>query len=264
MQKSRMRKRGDSTWARTLRAAATAVALLALPSVVGAVCGDDVVDGEERCDGPDLGGRTCKDVTAGFAQGGTLVCAADCTLDTTDCRRAFLESLIPANRGPQQNRCHLEWGTVGTGGRPNRPTEQSCSDGDPTCDQDGEFNNSCSIRIQLCLNVPDQRIDGCAPGRITRVEVLRPGLRSTSGRLAASGVLAAAKGLAPEQSRLSGNAVSFGPPITDFQCGSNTVRIPLRGRPGRARPGKVAIRARTSDNSGRVRAVGNLTLVCTP
>ena len=66
------------------------------------------------------------------------------------------------------------------------------------------------------------------------------------------------------QSRVDGNGVSFGPPVTDFTCGSGTLKIPLRGESGRARPGKMLIRARTSDNSGKVRAIGSLKLTCLP
>jgi hypothetical protein len=240
------------------------VLCLALAGSALAVCGDNRIDGTERCDGTDLGGRTCADLTSGFAQGGIVSCNADCTYNATDCRRVFLESLIPALKGKRQNRCHIEWGTVGTSTVPRSPMQRVCSEGDPTCDQDKQFNNACTIRIQMCLNVPDPRISDCAPTRIVRMEVLKPTLATTEGRAAASAVLAAGQSAAPEKARISESGVSYGPPITDFRCGSNTVKIPLRGETGRARPGKMVIRARTSDNSGRVRAVGVLKLVCNP
>src|SRR4051794_15011048 len=84
--------------------------LLLAPSPSHAVCGDGHVDGSEKCDGADLGGQTCVDVTSGFAQGGTLACNPDCTFETSDCRRAFIASLIPSTGGQRNNRCHLEWG----------------------------------------------------------------------------------------------------------------------------------------------------------
>lgn len=50
-----------------------------------AVCGDNVVEGIEVCDGTDLGGRDCTD--AGF-DGGTLACSSDCRqFDTSGCTR---------------------------------------------------------------------------------------------------------------------------------------------------------------------------------
>ncbi|MEM6990606.1 MAG: hypothetical protein AAF721_08920 [Myxococcota bacterium] len=45
-------------------------------------CGDGVAEGEEACDGADLGDATC--LSEGFA-GGALQCGSDCTLDTTNC-----------------------------------------------------------------------------------------------------------------------------------------------------------------------------------
>ncbi len=47
-------------------------------------CGDGVINGGEVCDGERLLGRSC--LTQGFS-GGLLVCAEDCTLDTTGCQR---------------------------------------------------------------------------------------------------------------------------------------------------------------------------------
>jgi hypothetical protein len=235
-----------------------------LASPAAAVCGDGVRDGDESCDGADLGGTTCADVTSGFAQGGTLTCKPDCTFETSDCRRAFIESLIPASGGGRQNRCHIEWGTVGTTAVKGRNAKRSCQEADPTCDQDQEFNNSCTFRVQLCLNVPDPRVGGCNAGRIVKLDVLKPPVSTDVGREVVSGVLAAAQRAAPDQANISGSSVSFGPPVTDFTCGSSTFRVPLRGTSGRAKPGIVKIKARTSDNTGRVRAVGSLTLVCNP
>ncbi len=49
----------------------------------GAVCGDDVAEGFEVCDGIDLQGETC--VSQGFS-GGELACLPDCTgFDTSGC-----------------------------------------------------------------------------------------------------------------------------------------------------------------------------------
>jgi hypothetical protein len=58
--------------------------------------------------------------------------------------------------------------------------------------------------------------------------------------------------------------LNYSPPLTAFACGKGTVKVPLRGAAGRARPGKVRIKARTSDNSGRIRANAPLTLICAP
>jgi hypothetical protein len=45
-------------------------------------CGNDLVEGTEECDGPDLAGETC----AGLGlEGGTLACSATCTFDVQAC-----------------------------------------------------------------------------------------------------------------------------------------------------------------------------------
>ena len=52
-------------------------------------CGNDTIEGDEVCDGNDLGGETC--LTLGFI-GGTLACANDCQgFDTSDCEEAECE-----------------------------------------------------------------------------------------------------------------------------------------------------------------------------
>ncbi|MBK8234101.1 MAG: hypothetical protein IPK74_00960 [Deltaproteobacteria bacterium] len=48
----------------------------------GPVCGDGILDAGEACDGDDVAGADCTD--HGFP-GGTLMCAKDCSIDTTAC-----------------------------------------------------------------------------------------------------------------------------------------------------------------------------------
>lgn len=232
------------------------------PACVRAACGDNQRDGTEACDGTDVGGATCAELTSGFVQGGSVACNADCTYNTDDCRRFFLESLVSANGGSRKNRCHLEWGVVGAEALPRKRTQRICGDGDRACDLDRSFNNACTFRIQLCMNVPDPRIAGCEPTKIVRVDVISP--KVTKDAKAVSAVLSAGRNAAPDQSRLSGAAVVMSPPVTDFACGSATLDLPLRGEPGHARPGRVRLKARSSDNSGRVRATSTLDLVCNP
>jgi len=242
---------------------ATLLVLAGAPAVALAACGDGVIDAGEACDGANLNGQDCNTLTAGFVQGGTLACNPDCTFNTTDCRRAFLESLLPA-RGGGKNRCQLEWGTVGT---TNKGAKRACTEGDDSCDTDKSFNNVCTVKVQLCVNVPDPKINGCpyvnAAGRVFQLAILPPALNSDVN----AAVLGAAKDLgtgAGSTAHVSGNTVSYSPPITTFSCGSSTVRVPLRGTAGHARPGKVKIRAKSSDNSGRIKAVGALNLICNP
>ncbi len=48
----------------------------------GTYCGDGIINGDEECDGSDLGTHTCED--EGF-DGGTLTCDSDCTLNDDAC-----------------------------------------------------------------------------------------------------------------------------------------------------------------------------------
>jgi len=49
---------------------------------VSVVCGDGTINGDEQCDGDDLGGEDC--ISQGFVAG-TLACKKDCTFDTASC-----------------------------------------------------------------------------------------------------------------------------------------------------------------------------------
>jgi hypothetical protein len=61
-----------------------------------AVCGDEVREGAEVCDGTDFGGQTCADVP-GFVDG-TLGCAADCTaFDTSQCSADPMSAIVRLN-----------------------------------------------------------------------------------------------------------------------------------------------------------------------
>lgn len=53
----------------------------------GPVCGDDLIEGDEECDGLELGEMTCPDVDPMFT-GGTLGCDASCAFDTAMCSTA--------------------------------------------------------------------------------------------------------------------------------------------------------------------------------
>ncbi len=55
------------------------------PSRCAPICGDGQLVGDEACDGANLDQKTCESLNY---HAGTLVCASDCTLDTSDCEAA--------------------------------------------------------------------------------------------------------------------------------------------------------------------------------
>jgi len=76
---------GRTTIARAAALALLVTASFAEPAVAGklkVVCGNNVAQASEACDGTDLRGKTCQSI--GFA-GGSLACAANCTFETTRC-----------------------------------------------------------------------------------------------------------------------------------------------------------------------------------
>ena len=61
--------------------------LLLFTSFTLAICGDDTTDIGEACDGTDLNGFTCTNISAGFT-GGSISCLKDCSAyNTSSCTR---------------------------------------------------------------------------------------------------------------------------------------------------------------------------------
>ncbi len=59
-------------------------------------CGNDVIDGDEQCDGAELGGASCTDVNPAYT-GGTLSCGASCTFDASACELPPGTALVALN-----------------------------------------------------------------------------------------------------------------------------------------------------------------------
>ena len=55
-------------------------------------CGNNLLDGSEKCDGLNLNSKTCKALAF---DGGTLACKKDCTFDTTNCYKCGDSNLDP-------------------------------------------------------------------------------------------------------------------------------------------------------------------------
>ena len=59
-------------------------------------CGNDLIEGDEECDGIDLGGKTCADLDAAYI-GGTIACGQTCTFDASGCMVAPDQALVALN-----------------------------------------------------------------------------------------------------------------------------------------------------------------------
>jgi hypothetical protein len=77
--------------------------------------------------------------------------------------------------GPKNADCLLEFnpagGTVLGGGAKGK---LRCTDGDPTCDRDGQVNGECTFGVSLCVGNADGRLPQCKPSAMVALEVLSP------------------------------------------------------------------------------------------
>src|SRR5262245_37149992 len=80
---------------------------------------------------------------------------------------------VPAQKG---NACSAIWDT-GTaeavaGTNPKKPWTLTCTDGDPTCDRDGQENGACQLEINGCAVTDD--IGGCTAEPLTSLKFNGP------------------------------------------------------------------------------------------
>lgn len=68
----------------------------AATSVVITVCGNDIVEAGEDCDGVELDGETC--ASQGYSSG-TLACASNCSFDTSSCVTVIPDTTPPPSVG---------------------------------------------------------------------------------------------------------------------------------------------------------------------
>ncbi len=86
-------------------------------------CGNGQLDGQEPCDGNNLGGRTC--LSQGF-DGGTLTCNTNCTLNTAGCTSSTGCTIVPQSGCPNGQKC-----TVDTASANRCNTAGVLGDGEP-------------------------------------------------------------------------------------------------------------------------------------
>ncbi|MEK7584493.1 MAG: DUF4215 domain-containing protein, partial [Patescibacteria group bacterium] len=84
------------------------------------VCGNNIIEGTENCDGKDLGGRACS--SFGFTDG-TVVCTSVCRFDTGQCRLASGSTANTTNSNT--NTAAPSSGTSGGSGNTNTSAPQT-------------------------------------------------------------------------------------------------------------------------------------------
>jgi len=133
--------------------------------------------------------------------------------------------LIP---GPKKTGCYAEFDVAGATDTKNH---QTCTDGDPTCDMDGQCQGTCTFFIQLCVN--QTNVTGCMPSALN-TKAKRP-------------------------LRVKGNLLPL--PVTtgtEAACGDGMpITVPLKGKTGRR---KLEVTANTTGRPPREKAF--LFLIC--
>jgi hypothetical protein len=180
---------------------------------------------------------------------------ADGVGDGCQCADPLPGRCIPG-RGPASRRCLVEW-------LPQAPapvtrallpsTRLVCTDGDPSCDEDG-VPYQCTVRVAVCVNNEDPRFPTCRPFPLRRLAVKSP--RLSRARDGADAINAAS---------LS-NALHLLTGIIDLGSqGLNLCsdHLPIVVPTGRNRPGSKQLTVRVSTFTGR-RGKARLTVTCLP
>jgi cysteine-rich repeat protein len=232
-------------------------------------CADSVVDTGEECDDgntdpcdgcsstctiePGLGcgdgvpvpacGEQCDDANAVAGDGCTTACQVEPIYgggsSLTDC---FSEWVVnnPSN-------------TPLLDGRGNFSGSQSCVDDDPSCDFDGGVPGSCTFHLRVCIN--NTTLSTCGPEtRLSSWTLVKPSAKVAAHDAAAASARAAFAGIA---------GVVVGPTDRDLCTDDLAVPVPLRGAPGKYRPGKLQLKSAATGYSGLV-DTDKLRLTCVP
>ncbi len=194
--------------------------------------------------------------------------------------------LVPG-KGSAKKNCVLEWSIRNPLNRPFFDRrgyinpEQTCRDGDPVCDGDGQANGVCVFRLAACLNLDDSRLVdpktgdlACSVSGVDSLRVKKPRPDSRKPHDAANGTALrdAIASLDPAgQATLGGRAgseITYSSPVTVEGDCSDLVefQVPLRNDGTRAGKGKLKVQAiSTPGTNGRgTRDSDSLKFVCEP
>ena len=161
---------------------------ITLPECASA-CGDGVIDEGEVCDDGNL--RNCDGCNADCSRvddlcgDDILECNETCddgNLTNDDgcedtCQPTGVDGVrIPGTKA--RNGCLVQWDlmtadpALDRNGNPDN--EQSCIDGDPTCDQDDTINNICAWEISACLGINNPELPLCDAEPIEFAKLRKP------------------------------------------------------------------------------------------
>jgi cysteine-rich repeat protein len=247
-----------------------------LPECASA-CGDGTTDEGEVCDDGNI--RNCDGCSSDCSRiddlcgDGILECNESCddeNLNNGDgcedtCQPTGVDGIrIPGTKA--RNGCLVQWDLVTAdpaldrNGNPDN--EQSCTDGDPICDQDGVINNSCAWEVSACLGVNNPEKPLCDAGPIVFAKLRKP--RVGFGRdpvdLSNAAVVASALTGLGGTVKSGTTTLQNGPNLPEEGVCTNSFEfvVPVGGRSLAAKPLSVGAR----DAGGRSVVGNKINLAC--
>ncbi len=231
-------------------------------------CGDGVIDGGESCDDgnrDDCDGCDARcTVEAGIGCGDGVAYPAcgelcdDANLVVGDgCSPGCLLERIPGGGSPASD-CNAEWSIDNAANVPllvngQFSRTQTCSEGDPRCDFDGDPTR-CTFHLKTCVN--NTGAAACTPGtRLSSWTLHRPSAAQAAKSPALAEVRAALAAVVP--------AAIVGPGTRDLCTETVAVPVALRGSAARLRPGRLGLKTVATLYDG-TKDTDGLKLVCLP
>ncbi len=125
---------------------------------VNPVCGNNIIETGETCDGTELGGLTCETVEGGFT-GGTLACTDGCVIDTAGCTTGCTDECVVDNRVCNVNtlrvcEANLETGCTVWADTDCTLTSETCQVID-TVAQCASCTDACTLDEERCNGTAD-------------------------------------------------------------------------------------------------------------
>src|SRR4029077_11592868 len=137
--------------------------------------------------------------------------------------------LIPGG-GTLRSDCYVEFDVQGA----SVLKTVTCTDGDPSCDNDGQCDGTCSFSVALCPNQTDSSVPSCTPSSLTA------------------------------QTIVNGATLNPVPDLAGSTCGA-AANVSVSTRKGGTKKGKKTIHVKATATSGKPKKdTDKLILICLP
>jgi cysteine-rich repeat protein len=245
-----------------------------------AACGDGSLDPGEQCDdGNTVSCDGCNASCQVEACGnGKVECAEECDAGPLNgqpgsgCDAQCNVVPLPGgfllfSGGQTRNSCMAEWriklanGQV-SGGFPLRT--QSCIDGDPACDDDGQADGNCTFDVEVCADEIDARLPKCNPIQIASISIVKPNPLTASHAIDLANAQALVSAIEPLGLTVKAGTTVLvpGTPITERNDCTTGFHLVVPHPAGVA--GSKTFNLGAHDGLGARMTSNQVTLTCTP